>query len=75
MRMWNEDNSTHFSAPRGWAQFEENVYEAIVIFGALQSYGSPIVFVLYLLGCDELLPHLLLLKIWKTKANSDPAID
>lgn len=72
--MWNEDNSTLFSAPQGWAQFEENISEAVVVFGALQNSGSHCcILPLYLF--DKWLSHLLLLKIRKTKATSDPAID
>lgn len=58
------------------SSFEENVSEAIVVFGALQSSGSHCcVCPLHLFDYDKLLPHLLLLKIRKTKAKSDPAID
>lgn len=45
-----------------------------MVFGALQSSGSRCcILPLYLF--DKLLSHLLLLKIRKTKAKSDPAID
>ena len=47
-----------------------------MVFGVLQSSGSHCcVFSLDLLDYDKLLPHLLLLKIRKTKAKSDPTID
>jgi len=74
--MWNEDNSTHLSAPQGWAPRKENVSEAIAVLGVPQSSRSHCcVCPLYLFDYDKRLPRLLLLKIWKTKAESDPAID
>lgn len=42
----------------------------------LQSSGSYcFAFLLYLFDCEELLAHLLLLEIRRTKAKSDPVID
>lgn len=40
-----------------------------------RALGLTVVFVLCISDYDKLLPHLLLLKIQKTKAKPDPAID
>lgn len=76
LMMWNRDNSTHFSAAQGWAQFEEKGFQGYCgLQGTAELQSHCCVLTLSLFDCDKLLLYLLLLKIWKTKMKSDLAID